>query len=174
MRRCERLFGAAGYSLAETLVSLALLAVLFAAMSMALAGMMRLYHAEIAALELLAQTRFAAQSIHRDLSYAERVEIGAERIVIFTRRNDTALKKIVYTLDAGSKYRRLMKDGQPVTGDSVSARISIAALRFARAGERVVCIELMAVDVSSGRAFSIETAAFMRNAKEAEEDEADA
>ena len=166
MRRFERLRGEDGFTLAEVLLSIALLGLLLAALSTAFAGMTRLYRQTIVLQELVAEARFAAQSIVRDITYAQRVQIDGERIEIFTQRGASSLQKIVYRLDEKSSGRRILKDGQPLTGDSLSARVSFAELRFALQGRRVVCVDLTAVDLASGRTFSVETAAFLQNWQE--------
>lgn len=166
MRRVECRHGVAGFMLAEVLLSLALLGVVTAALSTAFLGMVRLYREEVAVLELLAQARFAAQSLLRDITYAQFVRIDEEQIAVFTQRNASSLQKIVYKLDKKKKEWRIMKEGQPLTGESKSARVSFSEMHFTQRERGVICVELTAVDLDSGRKISLETAAFMQNWRE--------
>lgn len=152
-----------GFSLIELLVAMPLMAILLATMVSIFALAILLSQHNQSNLELQQQLRFTMDSIVRDLTYANSVKIGKNEIEIKTSRNNLNTQTIVYRLNKNVQIGKVMKDNQPVTGESRTGLISVLSLNFKKINDRTILIEIIGENQRTKKCFTLETAVILLN-----------
>ena len=147
-----------GASLIELLVAMPLLCFLLLTIGTAFLLLMKFYSVYLGDLELQQQLRFAVLSMTRDIAAAKTVEISKDKLEITTERHLEQEKQILYELNTRPTINRLMKDNQPLTGESRVAAISITKFNCKKIKNRIINIEIEGVNENTNKKFSLETA----------------
>jgi len=147
-----------GASLIELLVAMPLLCFLLLTIGTAFLLLMKFYSAYLGDLELQQQMRFAVLSLTRDIAAAKSVEISMDKLDITTERHLDQGKQILYELNTGQTINRLMKDNQPLTGESRVATISITKFNCKKVKNNIINIEIEGVNQNTNKKISMETA----------------
>jgi type II secretory pathway component PulJ len=150
-----------GASLVEMLVAMPLLCFLLLTIGTAFLLLMKFYSSYLGDLELQQQMRFALLSMTRDIAAAKIVEISADKLEITTERHLEQEKQILYELNMGPTINRLMKDNQPLTGESRVAAISITKFNCKKIKHHIINIEIEGVNENTNKKISLETAVVM-------------
>ena len=158
--------GQKGAMLLELLFMLPLLSLLLISVAGAFFLVVRLYFHELSDLELEEQVRLATANIVTDIKYADKAEIMQDGIRIWTRRRSSGGQRWVdYQIRTPISGGKIMKDGQPLTGDSMYGDIRITKFYFEKPNERTVFFEIQGINKITGKVFSLETGAAMQNQK---------
>lgn len=107
--------GAAGFSVPEMLIALAILAMLLAAIALATHGMMQSYTENVKIAEVTQAARVVLHRIIGQVRSAEAVDSAAQRISIIPPDNDEGISLIVYELVAGELRCSRTINGSPET-----------------------------------------------------------
>lgn len=156
-------FNNKGFSLLELLVAMPLMVILLGTMVSIVALTLLISQHNQSNLELQQQLRFTIDSIVRDITYANSVKIGQNEIEIKTTRNNPNTQTIVYRLNKNVQIGKVMKDNQPVTGESRTGLISVLSLNFKKINDRTILIEIIGGNQRTKKQFTLETAAVMLN-----------
>jgi hypothetical protein len=116
-------------------------------------------------IELQQEARFSVDSIARDITYAKSFQIYPDRFEMITDVDNKPNVKIVYQLSNNVSQRRLMRDNQPVTGETIIGKISIVNLSFETLSPKTVLIKMSIIDTETKQTFSVDTAATILDKK---------
>jgi type II secretory pathway component PulJ len=150
-----------GASLVEMLVAMPLLCFLLLTIGAAFLLLMKFYSVYLGDLELQQQMRFAVLSMTRDIAAAKAVKISSDKLEITTERHLEQEKKILYELNTGQTISRLMKENQPLTGESRVAAISITKFNCKKVKNHIINIEIEGINQNTDKKISLETAVVM-------------
>jgi len=148
-----------GFSLVELLVSISLMILIFNIIMNMFFFMMRVWYNDNRMIELQQEARFSVDSIVRDIAYAKSFQIYSDRFEVITDVDNKPNVKIVYQLNKNAIQCRLMRDNQPVTGETIIGKISIVSLSFEALSPKTVLIKMNIIDTETKQTFSIDTAA---------------
>jgi len=109
-------------------------------------------------IELQQEARFSVDSIVRDIAYAKSFQIYSNRFELVTDVDNQPNVKIVYQLSNNVSQCRLMRDNQPVTGETIIGKISIVSLSFEALSPNTLLIKMNIIDTETKQTFSIDTA----------------
>lgn len=154
-----------GFSLVELLVSISLMILLFNIIVNMFFFMMRVWYNDNRMIELQQEARFSVDSITRDIAYAKSFQIYSDRFEMITDVDNKPNVKIVYQLNNNTSQCRLMRDNQPVTGETITGKISIVSLSFEAFNPKTVLIKMSFIDTETKQTFSIDTAATILDKK---------
>jgi len=147
-----------GFSLVELLVSISLMILIFNIIMNMFFFMMRVWYNDNRMIELQQEARFSVDSIVRDIAYAKSFQIYSNRFELVTDVDNQQNVKIVYQLSNNVSQCRLMRDNQPVTGETIIGKISIVSLSFEALSPKTVLIKMNIIDTETKQTFSIDTA----------------
>ena len=150
-----------GALLVEMLVAMPLLCFLLLTIGTAFLLLMKFYSVYLGDLELQQQMRFAVLSMTRDITSAKTVEVSTDKLEITTERHLEQTKQILYELNTRPTINRLMKDNQPLTGESQVAAISITKFHCKKIKNHIINIEIEGVNKNTNKKISLETAVVM-------------
>jgi len=151
-------------TLLEVIVALPLLSIMLLSLGTAFLLLLRMYFCDLGDGELQEQLRLAAVNIVTDVSYADRVEVQQDGLKIWSRRRSSGQGWINYRLKDPLSVGKITKNTQPLTGDSIHGDIRITKLHCSKMNERTLLLEIEGINKTTGKIFSIETAAFLQNA----------
>lgn len=154
-----------GFSLVELLVSISLMILLFNIIVNMFFFMIRVWYNDNRMIELQQEARFSVDSITRDIAYAKSFQIYSDRFEMITDVDNKPNVKIVYQLNNNTSQCRLMRDNQPVTGETITGKISIVSLSFEAFNPKTVLIKMSLIDTETKQTFSIDTAATILDEK---------
>lgn len=155
-----------GFSLVELLVSIGLMLLLFNIVMNIFFFMMRVWYNDNKMLELQQEARFSVDSIARDITYAKSFQIYSDRFEIITDVDNKPNAKIVYQLNHNASQCRLMRDNQPVTGETIVGKISVENFNIEALDTKTVLIKMSLIDTDTKQKFTIDTAATILNKKQ--------
>lgn len=154
-----------GFSLVELLVSISLMMLIFNIIMNMFFFMMRVWYNDNRMIELQQETRFSVDSIVRDIAYAKSFQIYSDRFEIITDVDNKPNVKIVYQLNKNASQSRLMRDNQPVTGETITGKISVVSLSFEALNPKTVLIKMSLIDTETKQVFTLDTAATILDKK---------
>lgn len=154
-----------GMMLLELLFMVPLLSLLLMSIAAAFFLVLRLYFQDLSNMELEEQVRLATANLVTDIRYADKAEIIQNGIRIWTRRRSVGQRWFDYQIKNPIYSGKIMKDGQPLTGDCMYGDIRITKFYFEKRNERTIFFEIQAINKTTGKVFSLETGAFMQNQK---------
>ncbi|WP_196605603.1 PulJ/GspJ family protein [Pectinatus haikarae] len=159
----------AGSILLETLLSLNIYVFIMMSISVIFLAVLHMYLKNIYQMELRSQMRFAAECIIQDIKHADSVtvyqESGHDAIAITTRAttgsSEASAEFIKYRQDDLAFFPRIIKKGQPLTGDNdfcyTYVRFSCRPLSENK-DNRVYLLELKGTHQFSSQYFYLDTA----------------
>ena len=130
--RCgpHRARAAGGFTVSEVLVSLVILALLLAAITVATHGVMHSYGENAKIAEVTQAARVVLQRLVREVRTADAIDSGSHEIGIIPPPNDDGLTQIVYELSDGALRCSRTVDGSTVTRDFISSDGSVRVESF--------------------------------------------
>ena len=161
-----------GSILLEALLSMNILVFIMISFSIIFLSTVHMYLKNLYQMELRSQMRFAAECMVQDIKHADSVmvyqEDGQDALLITTRATTDSSEAypayIKYRQDDLAFYPRIIKKGQPLTGDNTFCRTYV---RFsckplsADPDNRVYLLEFKGTHQLSSRYFYLETAVAM-------------
>ena len=154
----------AGQSLAELAVAMPLIALLLGSLAVALGWGLRSYVAMLNDWELQNQIRFSMERITSDLMYAYRFESSDRRLRILIHDAGGVPKWIEYVLTEDERPR-LMRNSQPMTGESRLVDLAVSEFELRPAGARTLFFRIKGENLRTGRVFELESAVTLANAE---------
>ncbi|MBQ9377031.1 MAG: hypothetical protein IJU05_04425 [Schwartzia sp.] len=146
-----------GQGLLELLVSMPLVAVLLIALGTAFAFGVRAYVFLLGDWELQKQVAFAMERMTTDLRYAEDVTVTGDTLRVFCRMTSEAPQRIVYERTSET-LPRMMRDHQPMTGESSLGTIAMTRFTAEAVGARTIFLRLGGENRLTGHTYELETA----------------
>ena len=98
---------------------------------------------------------FAVESIERDAFLAKKIEVNNNVLLIF-KGTDTTNEVVRYELSRKYHPYRLMRDGQPVTGNSINNEVEISSFSLIKKGNNILDVEIIGVDSNSSEYLAID------------------
>ncbi|WP_110953011.1 PilW family protein [Anaerosinus massiliensis] len=152
-----------GYFLVELLIALSLMVVVFGVIINLFLFTTRAWYNDNKMLELQQEAKFSVDSIVRDIAYAKSFQIYPDKFEILLEQENRRDTKIVYYVSTQLNQSRLMRDNQPVTGQTMHGKFSVENLSFHKINDRTILIKMNFIDVETKQKFMIDTAASMLN-----------
>jgi len=106
-------------------------------------------------IELQHNIRFSLESIERDAFLAKKIEVNNNVLLIF-KGTDTTNEVVRYELSRKYHPYRLMRDGQPVTGNSINNEVEISSFSLIKKGNNILDVEIIGVDSNSSEYLAID------------------
>ena len=113
------------------------------------------YQCCLTQIELQHNIRFAVESIERDAFLAKKIEVNNDVLLIF-KGTDTTNEVVRYELSRKYHPYRLMRDGQPVTGNSINNEVEISSFSLIKKGNNILDVEIIGVDSNSSEYLAID------------------
>ena len=113
------------------------------------------YQCCLSQIELQHNIRFALESIERDAFLAKKIEVNNNVLLIF-KGTDTTNEVVRYELSRKYHPYRLMRDGQPVTGNSINNEVEISSFSLIKKGNNILDVEIIGVDSNSSEYLAID------------------
>ena len=113
------------------------------------------YQCCLSQIELQHNIRFAVESIERDAFLAKKIEVNNNVLLIF-KGTDTTNEVVRYELSRKYHPYRLMRDGQPVTGNSINNEVEISSFSLIKKGNNILDVEIIGVDSNSSEYLAID------------------
>jgi len=149
-----------GFSLIETVLGMAAGSFLLAALLPFAQNLLWLKEQAAAQQELQYEIDFVMNTITNDLRVAESIFLGEDLISV---RVPEQTKPVQYLFHHKSAAKRIMKDGQPMTGESDIAAIDFTEFHVEMLSDRLVLLRLTAENRRYKQQFSLETAVTATN-----------
>ncbi len=162
MSKRRKSWGQAGQSLAELAVALPLIALLLCSLAAVLGWGFRAYYAMLSDWELQNQIRFPMERIAADLMYAYRFESVGGRLRIRVHDTGGHPQWVEYELTKEERPR-LLRNSQPMTGESRLVDLSALEFEFRPAGTRTLFYRIRGENPRTGHAFELESAVTLGN-----------
>lgn len=144
-----------GAFLVAMLLHISLVSILFAGAAGCFFTLCKMHREFVGSMVVQEQVRFAAENLRGDLARAKSVKIENGRLTLYAA--NAASQRSVYEL----KGEKLVKDNQPVTGSDKDSAAAIEQFSCRRFKENVIFICIKARNKNNGKAFSVETGAFL-------------
>ena len=144
-----------GITLVELMIYVIIIGLLSQVLYNIVTVIYRNYQYCISQMELQQNVRYAIESISRDVEFAKDVNIDNKVLTIYKSDND---KDFVVSYEISKKYHpyRLMRDNQPVTGESSIKKIEISNFLIRKKGKNILDVEIKGVDCDSGDSLAVE------------------
>ena len=113
------------------------------------------YQCCLSQIELQHNIRFAVESIERDAFLAKKIEVNNNVLLIF-KGTDATNEVVRYELSRKYHPYRLMRDGQPVTGNSINNEVEISSFSLIKKGNNILDVEIIGVDSNSSEYLAID------------------
>ena len=113
------------------------------------------YQCCLTQIELQNNIRFAVESIERDAFLAKKIEVNNNVLLIF-KGTDTTNEVVRYELSRKYHPYRLMRDDQPVTGNSINNEVEISSFSLIKKGNNILDVEIIGVDSNSSEYLAID------------------
>ena len=113
------------------------------------------YQCCLSQIELQHNIRFALESIERDAFLAKKIEVNNNVLLIF-KGTDTTNEVVRYELSRKYHPYRLMRDDQPVTGNSIDNEVEISSFSLIKKGNNILDVEIIGVDSNSSEYLAID------------------
>jgi RNase adaptor protein for sRNA GlmZ degradation len=113
------------------------------------------YQCCLTQIELQHNIRFAVESIERDAFLAKKIEVNNNVLLIF-KGTDTTNEVVRYELSRKYHPYRLMRDDQPVTGNSINNEVEISSFSLIKKGNNILDVEIIGVDSNSSEYLAID------------------
>lgn len=152
-----------GYFLVELLIALSLMVIVLGVIINLFLFATRAWHNDNKMLELQQEAKFSVDSIVRDITYAKSFQIYPDKFEILLEQENQRDIKIVYHVSTQLNQSRLMRDNQPVTGQTRHGKFSVENLSFQKINDQTILIKMSFIDVETKQKFMIDTAASMLN-----------
>ena len=151
--------GESGMSLLELIIAVPLLAALFASAAILLWWILRIYAYSISDWELIAEVRRSAASITEDISYAESVVLDHDNKKMTIHTFGCNAEEAVYVEYhwKQSPYPHLVKDGQPMTGESRLGQIYILEFEEKKLEPDLLQLSILGKNQRTGHEYRMET-----------------
>lgn len=146
-----------GYGLMELVAALPLAALLLFSLGVIFFMGIKTYIYMISDWELARQVQFSMEHIRHDLLYAVAVKEEAGKLKIYCREAAGSPKWVEYHLSSETRPH-LMRNAQPVTGDSSLGDILITQFSYRKEGLRTVLFQIMAKNQLTGHTYGLESA----------------
>lgn len=157
MNKPRRCGGEKGAGLLGLVAAMPLIGLLLAAFGTMFVFGARAYFFLLSDWALQEQVGYAMERMTTDLRYAEDVKLDGGRLRVFCRATDGSPAWVVYE-KTKEMQARIMRDSQPLTGQSTLGRISMREFKTERVGDRTVLLRLIGENLVSGRTYELETA----------------
>lgn len=128
--RTRQTRASAGFTLAEMLIALAILALLLSALALAMHGVMQSYTENAKIAEVTQTARVVLHRIIGEVRTADAIDSASQRISIIPPANDDGVTEIVYELLGGALQCTRTISGSPVTNELVSSDGSVRVESF--------------------------------------------
>lgn len=159
-RRHDREGSEGGYGLLSLLVAMPLTALLLASLSVVFSLGIKSYAYMLSDWEMQRQVQFAMEHLRYDLLYALQVKEKGGKLSILCRDTSAAPEWVRYELTEESRPR-MMRNHQPVTGESMLGDILITQFSYRRQGERTVFFMIAAQNLLTDHTYALESAVTM-------------
>ena len=146
-----------GYGLLELMAALPLASLLLVSLGVLFFMGVKTYVYMISDWELARQVQFSMEHIRHDLLYAVTVKEEAGELKIYCRDAAGPAKWVEYHLSSETRPH-LMRNAQPVTGDSSLGDILITQFSYRKEGLRTVLFQIMAKNQLTGHTYGLESA----------------
>ncbi len=146
-----------GAGLLELVAAMPLIAILFAGIGTAFAYGFHAYICLLSDWTLQEQVGYAMECMTADLRYAEDVKIDDGKLRVFCRAAGGPAEWVRYEKTRETSAR-IMKDGQPLTGQSTMGTITIERFEIEIPFERTVVIHLAGKNQLTDQTYELETA----------------
>ncbi len=103
------------------------------------------------------QVGYAVERMASDLRYAEKVLIADGRLKVYYRPGSGGAQWVEYE-KTRERYPRIMRDDQPLTGQSILGLIAMRDFELEMVGMKTVFLRLEGENTLTGRKYELETA----------------
>ena len=146
-----------GTGFLELVAAMPLIVLLIAALGTTFAFGVRAYLFLLGDWALQEQVGYAMERMATDLRYAEDVKLDGGRLRILCRAANGPAAWVVYEATRES-WPRMMRDSQPLTGQSMLGKIVMRQFAPKFVGDRTVLLRLIGENLLTGRTYELETA----------------
>lgn len=146
-----------GTGFLELVAAMPLIVLLIAALGTTFAFGVRAYLFLLGDWALQEQVGYAMERMATDLRYAEDVKLDGGRLRILCRAANGPAAWVVYEATRES-WPRMMRDSQPLTGQSTLGKIVMRQFSPKFVGDRTVLLRLIGENLLTGRTYELETA----------------
>lgn len=146
-----------GTGFLELVAAMPLIVLLVAALGTTFAFGVRAYLFLLGDWALQEQVGYAMERMTTDLRYAEDVKLDGGRLRVLCRAANGPAAWVVYEATRES-WPRMMRDSQPLTGQSTLGKIVMRQFSPKFVGDRTVLLRLIGENLLTGRTYELETA----------------
>ena len=146
-----------GTGFLELVAAMPLIVLLVAALGTTFAFGVRAYLFLLGDWALQDQVGYAMERMTTDLRYAEDVKLDGGRLRVLCRAANGPAAWVVYEATRES-WPRMMRDSQPLTGQSTLGKIVMRQFASKFVGDRTVLLRLIGENLLTGRTYELETA----------------
>lgn len=147
-----------GTSLIELMLWMSFASLILICVFNILISALNIWRTDLGKIEMQQELKFAVDSMANDIAYAKQISIKYREIDLVIDQNGSD-KLLIYRLDNNVRQCHLMRDNQPVTGESMLGNVSIITFDIMLKNDRTVIIYIEAIDTIRNYKFSIHTAA---------------
>ena len=155
MKKCYYNFANQGFILVELILYCLLIMLITQVLANVMVSTYKNYQCCLSQIELQHNIRFALESIERDAFLAKKIEVNNNVLLIF-KGTDTTNEVVRYELSRKYHPYRLMRDGQPVTGNSNNNEVEISSFSLIKKGNNILDVEIIGVDSNSSEYLAID------------------
>ena len=146
-----------GTGVLELVAAMPLIVFLLAALGTVFVFGVRAYLFLLSDWALQEQVGYAMERMAADLRYAEDVKMEGGRLQVLCRATSEPAAWVVYEATQES-WPRMMRGGQPLTGQSTLGKIVMRQFTAKPIGDRAVLLRLVGENLLTGRTYELETA----------------
>lgn len=146
-----------GTGVLELVAAMPLIVFLLAALGTVFVFGVRAYLFLLSDWALQEQVGYAMERMAADLRYAEDVKMEGGRLQVLCRATSEPAAWVVYEATQES-WPRMMRGGQPLTGQSMLGKIVMRKFTAKPVGDRTVLLRLVGENLLTGRTYELETA----------------
>ena len=154
MKKCYYNFANQGFILVELILYCLLIMLITQVLANVMVSTYKNYQCCLSQIELQHNIRFALESIERDAFLAKKIEVNNNVLLIFKGTDTT--KVVRYKLSRKYHPYRLMRDDQPVTGNSINNEVEISSFSLIKKGNNILDVEIIGVDSNSSEYLAID------------------